>query len=262
MVKKSLMGSSASLPDAMSWTEREDKPINLGTNVVEREIPWKPSGPSSTGDSTLCIDCGFQTQPKKAEGNYEQFIVCNEVWQAAGMPPGRVDPKSFVLKGGGGCLCVGCIEQRLGRKLTNADFAPLSQPELWRHRDSGWLTPRLVDRLQTGMTDPRPIPEPLMNAIREARGMPRLQRKMMQRAKSGEINGDEVYILLRKPGREPTAIHFKIGPEGKKTIDLYYSDFTKFLEMAREGNAGFDLSGVPEDEDEEVDPLEHFKGEL
>jgi hypothetical protein len=124
MLKKSLLGSSASPPDTTSWLERKDAPINLGTNVIEREIPWKPSGPSDTGDSTRCVDCGVETQPKNpgATHDYEQFVVLDEVWQAAGMPLGKVDPKSFVLKGGGGCLCVGCIERRLGRKLTNADF--------------------------------------------------------------------------------------------------------------------------------------------
>jgi hypothetical protein len=98
---------------------------------------------SCTGDSTLCIDCKIETQPKKAAHNYEQYIVTEEVWQAAGMSPGKIDPKSFVLKGGGGCLCVGCIERRLGRRLTNADF--VWRDLMWTRRDCGgsrlgWLT--------------------------------------------------------------------------------------------------------------------------
>jgi len=157
MSKKSLMGSSASLPDTTSWSEPKETVLHLGDNVLGVIKPGPPTGPMNTGTSTACIDCRTETQPNKAAGNYEQFIVTDEVWQAAGMPLGNVDPKSFVLKGGGGCLCVGCIERRLGRRLTNADF--VWQEGLWENRDAGWLTPRLVERLATGMADPRPIPK-------------------------------------------------------------------------------------------------------
>ena len=148
-----------------------------------------------TGSSTACIDCRTETQPNKAAGNYEQFIVTDEVWQAAGMPLGNVDPKSFVLKGGGGCLCVGCIERRLGRRLTNADF--VWQEGLWENRDAGWLTPRLVERLATGMADPRPIPKVMMIALRRDR--------RMRKAKSGEIDGTDVCILQQAGTR--TVLH-------------------------------------------------------
>jgi hypothetical protein len=114
MLRKSLLGSSAAMPDATSWTERESEGVNLG--AIEGWVEPKPTGPSSTGASTLCIDCKIETQPKNpgATHDYQQFIVTDEVWQAAGMPLGKVDPKSFVLKGGGGCLCLTCIERRLG----------------------------------------------------------------------------------------------------------------------------------------------------
>src|SRR5215467_14635773 len=96
--KSSLLGSSAATPDATSWMEREGAPVNLGDNVEGLIKPKPPSGPKSTGDSTLCIDCRIETQPKDpgATHDYEQFIVRDEVWQAAGMPPGKVDPKSYV----------------------------------------------------------------------------------------------------------------------------------------------------------------------
>ena len=114
-----------------------------------------------TGSSTACIDCRTETQPNKAAGNYEQFIVTDEVWQAAGMPLGNVDPKSFVLKGGGGCLCVGCIERRLGRQLTNPDF--VHQELMWTNRDAGWLTTRLEGKRRAGAAAPgaKPAPMPL-----------------------------------------------------------------------------------------------------
>src|SRR5262249_7514631 len=98
MSKKSLMGSSASLPDTTSWSEPKETVLHLGDNVLGVIKPGPPTGPMDTGISTACIDCRTETQPNKAAGNYEQFIVTDEVWQAAGMPLGNVDPKSFVLK--------------------------------------------------------------------------------------------------------------------------------------------------------------------
>jgi hypothetical protein len=83
-------------------------------------------------ESWLCIDCGFDTAPgflNRAEleqalaadtGNQgvpqtinnrsEVYLVRRAVWQAAGMEPW------------GGCLCIGCLEQRLGRRLKPKDF--------------------------------------------------------------------------------------------------------------------------------------------
>jgi hypothetical protein len=81
-------------------------------------------------DSWLCIDCGFNTGPgmltradlQKAldSDNWpvycrinqesEVYTVHDAVWDAAGIEP-------F-----GGCLCIGCLEQRLGRKLKPWDF--------------------------------------------------------------------------------------------------------------------------------------------
>ena len=43
------------------------------------------------------------------------------------MTPGKVDPKTYELVGGG-FLCVGCIESRLGRRLTINDFNPIVFP--------------------------------------------------------------------------------------------------------------------------------------
>src|SRR5262249_47165878 len=83
------------------------------------------------------------------------------------------------------------------------------------------------------MRDPRPIPEPLMVAMRRDR--------RMRRAKDGEINGDDVHILLRKPGREPYAMHFTMGPEGRDVIDAYCLDYARFLKMVHDGTASRDL---------------------
>src|SRR5262249_21765520 len=72
----------------------------------------------------LCIDCGVNTAPGFPDGptalrqmeatggseatigpDSEVYIVRDSVWKRAGMAP-------F-----GGCLCIGCLEKRLGRKL-------------------------------------------------------------------------------------------------------------------------------------------------
>ena len=53
--------------------------------------------------AALCCDCGFNTMPtgKPKPGTFEQFIVKDEVWIAAGMTAGKVDPKTYELIGGG-----------------------------------------------------------------------------------------------------------------------------------------------------------------
>jgi hypothetical protein len=51
----------------------------------------------------------------------EVYTVRDSVWKAAGMEPY------------GGCLCIGCLEKRLGRKLRPKDFPcrhPLNSPIL------------------------------------------------------------------------------------------------------------------------------------
>ena len=82
-------------------------------------------------ESWACIDCGVNTAPglvnraqaEQAFANYdgrgikqtvgkssEVYTVTPDVWQAAGMEPY------------GGCLCIGCLEKRIGRVLAPRDF--------------------------------------------------------------------------------------------------------------------------------------------
>jgi hypothetical protein len=82
-------------------------------------------------ESWLCVDCGVNTAPGCPDGpttraqlalggkvncvmtwSSEIFMVRKAVWKAARMRPL------------GGCLCVGCLEQRLGRQLRPKDFEP------------------------------------------------------------------------------------------------------------------------------------------
>jgi hypothetical protein len=77
----------------------------------------------------LCVDCGVNTAPGIPDGitvlkqieatgsstvrvgpDTEVYCVRNAVWKKAGMEP-------F-----GGCLCIGCLEKRLRRRLKPKDF--------------------------------------------------------------------------------------------------------------------------------------------
>jgi hypothetical protein len=80
-------------------------------------------------ESWLCVDCGMNTHPGCPDGpriridialygksafrfdrETEVYTVRNSIWKEARMA------------GWGGCLCVGCIERRLGRQLRPKDF--------------------------------------------------------------------------------------------------------------------------------------------
>jgi len=104
-------------------------------------------------ESWLCVDCGFNTaqdmlnriemekaiKAAKARGEWgpkpggdygidqeindksEVYTVRAAIWQKAGM-------EDF-----GGCLCIGCLEKRIGRKLKPKDFLrghPFNRPQL------------------------------------------------------------------------------------------------------------------------------------
>lgn len=53
----------------------------------------------------LCLDCGQSCL-------FERYMVHNDLWRTA-IGPGR---------GTRGMLCIGCLEDRLGRRLTPEDF--------------------------------------------------------------------------------------------------------------------------------------------
>jgi hypothetical protein len=102
-------------------------------------------------ESWLCVDCGVNTAPGIPDGPTtrvqltlmgksnstitrfsELYMVRDVIWAKAGMT-------DF-----GGCLCVGCLEKRLGRKLKPKDFQPdhpFNQPDFPRSQ-------RLEDRLR------------------------------------------------------------------------------------------------------------------
>jgi hypothetical protein len=87
--------------------------------------PEHRGNPDQTPDTWNCVDCGWNTHPgcpTKADAlagisrglfvlhtpDQEVYVVHDKVWRKAGNPPG--------------CLCIGCLEKRLGRHLTRKDF--------------------------------------------------------------------------------------------------------------------------------------------
>jgi hypothetical protein len=85
---------------------------------------------AGTPETWECVDCGFNTFPGGAtaatckaivaglmegftirlDDQCEVYMVRTTIWEAAGMD------------GLGGCLCIGCLEERLGRRLKPRDF--------------------------------------------------------------------------------------------------------------------------------------------
>lgn len=75
-----------------------------------REEPW------------LCADCGVDTSVLG-----EEYMVTPDLWNSSGMTRGY--------------LCVGCLENRIGRPITPNDFT------LWHINCSGRKSHRLANRL-------------------------------------------------------------------------------------------------------------------
>lgn len=76
----------------------------------------------------LCLDCAVDTM-----ANREYYMVRDEVWERAGM----VDEHRR------GYLCIGCLEQRIGRRLTPRDFADVLVNKMFREASSARLRSRL-----------------------------------------------------------------------------------------------------------------------
>lgn len=95
-------------------------------------------------EDTRCQDCGLNTCPRwRLRGRVEMYMVLDRVWDAAGMPSEvRLSPAGRFFVFSPGVLCIGCLERRLGRRLTPPDFedVPLNEP----HEN---MTLRLADRL-------------------------------------------------------------------------------------------------------------------
>jgi hypothetical protein len=198
--------------------------------------------------SALCKDCGMDTEPwPPHRGTQEHYMVKDEVWQAAGMPPGKSGGDDGLATVGGGILCIGCIEKRLGRLLTIDDFTPITHSLLKECQN----TPRLLSRAGVSFmavaNDPLPdhivdrwLEAALANALRDRRppGMPRVY--------DVEVDGDEV-ILVHKT----EALRYRAGPKLKAVRAAMQQD-----RLPSDDELGIDLlpweDDGPEDEDDDV----------
>lgn len=106
---------------------------------MRRFIEPKPTAP--------CFDCAVDTLPLDYGHDAEYYMVTDDLWQRAtsDWPGSR---RRY--------LCVGCIEARIGRELTPADFKDCNVNDLAFSRMQrwawSWRTARLVSRL-TGVTE-------------------------------------------------------------------------------------------------------------
>ncbi|MEV4936318.1 hypothetical protein [Streptomyces zaomyceticus] len=112
------------------WVTAEDLHTELHR---ERRSPQECSALASLKDAFLgmtnqweydCADCG-------ADCTDERYMVTDETWKASSMCP-------F------GFLCVGCIEQRLGRSLAGSDFLDVPLNHSAKYRRSERLAARLA----------------------------------------------------------------------------------------------------------------------
>jgi hypothetical protein len=104
-----------------------------------------------------CDDCGTPTSPRGGLGEY--YMVTGETWAAAGMHPEHVtwvhgdgSWRRYATDGHGHItggpfpsefLCVGCLEERLGRELSGADFTDCPLNRMHERQ-----TARLRDRIE------------------------------------------------------------------------------------------------------------------
>ena len=116
---------------------------------------WGGNHAGLVSESHLCIDCGFDTAPGLFDRAESEAIVAKmgKLWDAGyAMPTQTIDDRSEVymvrqtvwkaagMAPWGGCLCIGCLEKRIGRRLSPKDFLrdhPFNQMP---------GTPRLLDR--------------------------------------------------------------------------------------------------------------------
>jgi hypothetical protein len=91
-----------------------------------------------------CRDCGVDTSRL---GIKEYYMVKDVFWRRAGMNPHTMDPAK-----GGGMLCIGCLERRLGMILHVGCFtaAPVNH-------DVAARSPRLTDRLTRPSWSTEPV---------------------------------------------------------------------------------------------------------
>jgi hypothetical protein len=147
-------------------------------------------------ESWLCVDCGVNTAPSIPDGpavriairlggslKYEHTHECeiysvkNALWRQAGMRPWS------------GCLCIGCLEKRLGRQLQPKDFD--------RHDKEVWAdmpcTERLLNRRgwATVTVNTSDGPEEIICALKDA---PKLNGSFMDKEEEEAKEAEMTFV--------------------------------------------------------------------
>lgn len=99
-------------------------------------------------NDTLCRDCGVETWSTEWGVRCEVYMLKDDLWkQLAPDDPRFAEPP----QGMNFFLCVGCAEQRLGRRLVAGDFSDarmndlsICDTERWAW---SWRSNRLINRL-------------------------------------------------------------------------------------------------------------------
>jgi len=90
----------------------------------------KQMGRRKRKDPFECTDCGKNTSKIN-----EYYMVHDSVWGAANMETNAAFEQGLTnIRRPDGMLCVGCLENRLGRQLTPADFTD-AEVNRWRASD-------------------------------------------------------------------------------------------------------------------------------
>jgi hypothetical protein len=100
------------------------------TAILDCDLIDRKSAKGKAPESWLCVDCGINTAPglpnrKEVELEIaikgvakccytwdatEVYTVKDKIWKRTGLGPKD------------GCLCIGCLEKRIGRRLKPKDF--------------------------------------------------------------------------------------------------------------------------------------------
>jgi len=107
-------------------------------DAAHQAIAGRPLPACTGGSDTACDDCGAECLSPAIGHPTEWYMVTDDVWETARAPETII-------------LCIGCLETRLGRTLTRADFtdAPLNDLTLYNPERAWWhRTARLTDRLR------------------------------------------------------------------------------------------------------------------
>jgi hypothetical protein len=85
--------------------------------------------------ASRCLDCQTETTFTPRGKNDEYYMIHNDLWLKAN-------------PAGAGKLCIGCLEKRIGRRLTPEDFTDCSLNNF--PRGSGRLSSRLAGLPEEG----------------------------------------------------------------------------------------------------------------